>query len=68
MKLGYNFPMGPLELGDYNGWDVREEIGESLADELGRDVFKPPTTVKQMVRAGDLGVKTGQGFYEWDDE
>ena len=68
MKLGYNFPMGPLELGDYNGWDVRVEIGESLADELGRDVFKPPTIVKQMVRAGDLGVKTGQGFYDWEDE
>lgn len=68
MKLGYNFPMGPLELGDYNGWDVRVEIGESLAEELGRNVFKPPTIVKQMVRAGDLGVKTGQGFYNWEDE
>lgn len=68
MKLGYNFPMGPLELGDYNGWDVRAEIGESLAEELGRDVFKPPTIVKQMVRAGDLGVKTGQGFYDWEDD
>jgi 3-hydroxybutyryl-CoA dehydrogenase len=68
MKLGYNFPMGPLELGDYNGWDVRMEIGETLADELGRDVFKPPTIVRQMVRAGDLGKKTGQGFYNWEDD
>ncbi|WP_424018875.1 3-hydroxyacyl-CoA dehydrogenase family protein [Halorientalis pallida] len=68
MEKGYNFPMGPLKLGDYNGWDVRVEIGESLAEELGRDVFKPPTIVKQMVRAGDLGVKTGQGFYNWEDE
>ncbi len=68
MKLGYNFPMGPLELGDYNGWDVRMEIGEALADELGRDAFKPPTIVRQMVRAGDLGVKTGQGFYNWEDD
>ena len=68
MKLGYNFPMGPLELGDYNGWDVRMEIGEALAEELGRDVFKPPTIVRQMVRAGDLGVKTGQGFYDWEDD
>lgn len=68
MKLGYNFPMGPLELGDYNGWDVRQEIGEELADELGRSVFKPPTIVRQMVRAGDLGVKTGQGFYNWEDD
>ncbi|MFB6164608.1 MAG: 3-hydroxyacyl-CoA dehydrogenase family protein [Haloarculaceae archaeon] len=68
MKLGYNFPMGPLELGDYNGWDVRKEIGEALAEELGRPVFKPPTIVNQMVRAGDLGVKTGQGFYNWEDD
>jgi len=68
MKLGYNFPMGPLELGDYNGWDVRMEIGEALAEELGRDAFRPPTIVKQMVRAGDLGVKTGQGFYDWEDD
>lgn len=68
MELGYNFPMGPLELGDHNGWDVRAKIGEQLADELGRDAFRPPVLVKQMVRAGDLGVKTGQGFYDWEDE
>lgn len=68
MKLGFNFPMGPLELGDHNGWDVRVHIGEKLADEFDRPVFTPPTIVKQMVRAGDLGVKTGQGFYQWEDE
>ena len=67
MKLGYNFPMGPLELGDYNGWDVRLKTGESLADELGRSVFNPPPIVRQMVRAGDLGVKSGKGFYDWED-
>ncbi|WP_254538490.1 3-hydroxyacyl-CoA dehydrogenase family protein [Halomarina litorea] len=68
MELGYNHPMGPLKLGDYNGWDVRLEIGQALADELGRDVFHPPQIVRKMVRAGDLGQKTGQGFYDWSDE
>jgi 3-hydroxybutyryl-CoA dehydrogenase len=68
MELGYNHPMGPLKLGDYNGWDVRVEVGEYLAEELGSDVYRPPQIVKQMVRAGDYGVKTGQGFYDWDDQ
>jgi len=68
MELGYNHPMGPLKLGDYNGWDVRVEVGEYLADELGSDVYRPPQIVKKMVRAGDYGVKSGQGFYDWDEE
>jgi 3-hydroxybutyryl-CoA dehydrogenase len=68
MKLGYNHPMGPLKLGDYNGWDVRVEVGEYLAEELGADVYRPPQIVKKMVLAGDYGVKSGQGFYDWDDE
>ncbi|WP_458210656.1 3-hydroxyacyl-CoA dehydrogenase family protein [Haladaptatus sp. NG-SE-30] len=68
MELGYNHPMGPLKLGDYNGWDVRVEVGEYLAEELGSDVYRPPQNVKKMVRAGDYGVKSGQGFYDWDEE
>lgn len=67
MELGYNHPMGPLKLGDYNGWDVRLEIGDALADELG-ERFRPPQIVRKMVRAGDLGKKTGQGFYNWEDD
>lgn len=67
MELGYNHPMGPLKLGDYNGWDIRLEIGDALADELG-ERFRPPQIVRKMVRAGDLGKKTGQGFYDWGDE
>lgn len=67
MELGYNHPMGPLKLGDYNGWDVRLEIGDALADELG-ERFRPPQIIRKMVRAGDLGKKTGQGFYNWEDE
>ncbi|WP_265112086.1 3-hydroxyacyl-CoA dehydrogenase family protein [Halosolutus halophilus] len=68
MEMGYNFPVGPLKLGDHNGWDVRVEVGEYLADELGHEVYRPPQNVKKMVRAGDYGVKTGQGFYDWDDD
>ncbi|WP_255197550.1 3-hydroxyacyl-CoA dehydrogenase family protein [Halorarius litoreus] len=68
MEMGYNHPVGPLKLGDYNGWDVRVEVGEYLADELGADVYRPPQIVKKMVRAGDYGVKTGRGFYDWDEE
>ncbi len=67
MRLGYNFPMGPLELGDQVGWDVRVDVGEYLAEELGREVYRPPQNVKRMVRAGDYGRKTGRGFYEYDD-
>ncbi|MFC6719814.1 3-hydroxyacyl-CoA dehydrogenase family protein [Natrialbaceae archaeon GCM10025810] len=68
MEMGYNFPVGPLKLGDHNGWDVRVEVGEYLADELGHEVYRPPQNVKKMVRAGDYGVKTGRGFYDWDDD
>jgi len=67
MRLGYNHPMGPLELGDQVGWDVRVDVGEYLAEELGREVYRPPQNVKRMVRAGDYGKKTGRGFYEYDD-
>jgi 3-hydroxybutyryl-CoA dehydrogenase len=68
MEQGYNHPMGPLKLGDYNGWDVRVEVGEYLAEELGSDVYRPPQIVKKMVRAGDHGVKSGRGFYTWHGE
>jgi len=68
MELGYNHPMGPLKLGDYNGWDTRVKVGEYMAEEFGNDIYRPPQIVKQMVRAGDYGVKSGQGFYDWDEK
>jgi 3-hydroxybutyryl-CoA dehydrogenase len=68
MELGYNHPMGPLKLGDFNGWDIRAGVAENLADELGMDVYRPPQNVKNMLRAGDLGKKSGKGFYEWDED
>ena len=65
MELGYRFPMGPLKLTDLVGLDVRLAITEHLYNELGSDTFRPPQLLKRMVRAGKLGKKSGQGFYDW---
>jgi len=65
MKLGYGHPMGPLELTDLVGLDVRMAIGEYLQRELGGDHFRPPQLLKRLVRAGKLGRKTGEGFYKY---
>ena len=64
MKLGYRHPMGPLELTDLVGLDVRLHIMEHLFHELGEQ-FRPPALLRQMVRAGRLGRKTGEGFYSY---
>jgi 3-hydroxybutyryl-CoA dehydrogenase len=66
MELGYNHPMGPLELGDVVGLDVRLDILEHLREELG-ERFRPPQLLRRKVRAGKLGKKTGEGFYVWED-
>ena len=64
MELGYGYPMGPLKLGDLVGLDVRLAIAEYLHQELG-EVFRPPQLLKDMVGAGKLGRKTGEGFYKY---
>ncbi|WP_266081833.1 3-hydroxyacyl-CoA dehydrogenase family protein [Haladaptatus caseinilyticus] len=64
MELGYNHPMGPLELTDVVGLDVRLDILEYLREELG-ERFKPPQLLKRKVRAGKTGKKSGEGFYVW---
>ena len=66
MELGYRHPMGPLKLTDLVGLDVRLAILEHLFREVGEQ-FRPPTILRQMVRAGRLGKKTGLGFYRWTD-
>lgn len=66
MKLGYGHPMGPIELGDYVGLDVRLDIAEYLREELG-ERFRPPQILRRKVRADNLGKKTGKGFYVWED-
>jgi 3-hydroxybutyryl-CoA dehydrogenase len=65
MKLGYNHPMGPLELTDLVGLDVRLSIAEYLQRELGAPQFHPPQLLRRMVRAGKLGKKSGEGFYKY---
>ena len=64
MTLGYGFPMGPLRLTDLVGLDVRLAIAEYLAKELG-ERFTPPKLLRDKVARGELGKKSGRGFYEW---
>ncbi|ADB63013.1 3-hydroxyacyl-CoA dehydrogenase (plasmid) [Haloterrigena turkmenica DSM 5511] len=66
MELGYGHPMGPIELTDHVGLDVRLHIAEHLREELG-ERFKPPQSLRRKVRAGKLGKKTGEGYYVWED-
>jgi 3-hydroxybutyryl-CoA dehydrogenase len=64
MVLGYGFPMGPLRLTDLVGLDVRLAIAEHLERELGQR-FAPPRVLRDKVARGELGKKSGQGFYSW---
>lgn len=65
MELGYRHPMGPLKLTDLVGLDVRLAIAETLAKELDPVRFAPPQLLRDMVAAGKLGKKTGEGFYKY---
>lgn len=64
MRLGYRHPMGPLRLTDVVGLDVRLAIAEHLHTTLG-ERFAPPRLLREKVARGELGRKTGQGFYRW---
>ena len=65
LELGYGHPMGPLKLTDLVGLDVRLAIAEYLHQELKQPHYEPPTLLREKVAAGELGKKTGKGFYEW---
>lgn len=65
MKLGANFPMGPLALGDLIGIDVCLAIMETLHKEYGEDKYRPHVLLRKMVRAKKLGKKVGEGFYNY---
>lgn len=65
MELGYRHPMGPLKLTDLVGLDVRLNIAEYLHQQLGSDSFAPPDLLRSMVADGNLGRKTGKGFYSY---
>jgi 3-hydroxybutyryl-CoA dehydrogenase len=66
MRLGYDFPMGPLEIADRAGLDEIMFWMEELFSEFGSARYRPNTLLRKMVRAGQLGVKTGQGFFKYD--
>jgi 3-hydroxybutyryl-CoA dehydrogenase len=65
MRLGYKHSMGPLRLTDLVGLDVRLAIAEYLHTTLG-ERFAPPRLLREKVARGELGRKTGQGFYTWE--
>jgi 3-hydroxybutyryl-CoA dehydrogenase len=64
MKLGYRHPVGPLETTDLVGLDVRLAVAEYLESKVGPR-FTPPQILRDKVAAGDLGKKTGRGFFVW---
>jgi 3-hydroxybutyryl-CoA dehydrogenase len=65
MELGYNHPMGPLKLTDLVGLDVRLAIAEYLYRALEEPQFAPPRILRDKVAKGELGQKSGKGFYTW---
>lgn len=67
MKLGMSHPMGPLQLADFIGLDVCLMIMRVLHEGLGKDKYSPSPLLVNMVNAGELGVKTGKGFYDYKD-
>ncbi len=67
MRLGYGFPVGPLALADRMGLDEVNRWMQHLFDELGDLKYRPCPLLRKMVRGGRLGVKSGSGFFEYDD-
>lgn len=67
MKLGMAHPMGPLQLADYIGLDVCLSILNVLKDGFGNPKYAPAVLLVNMVKAGKLGVKSGEGFYKYND-
>ncbi|MBK7093379.1 MAG: 3-hydroxybutyryl-CoA dehydrogenase [bacterium] len=68
MKLGFGFNMGPLALADMMGLDEVMAMMENLLNELSEHKYNPCPLLRKLVRAGHLGVKTGQGFFKYDED
>ncbi|MEI7783007.1 MAG: 3-hydroxyacyl-CoA dehydrogenase [Betaproteobacteria bacterium] len=67
LRMAFNHPMGPLELGDLTGWDTRLTVLQYLHQTLG-EKFRPCPLIIKLVKAGRHGRKTGRGIYEYDDK
>ena len=65
MKLGTNWPMGPLALADLVGLDTTKAVLETFAREIGGEKYRPAAVLGEMVDAGKLGRKSGSGFYDY---
>jgi 3-hydroxybutyryl-CoA dehydrogenase len=65
VKRGLGFPVGPFELGDFIGLDVALDVTARVHEATGDPYYEPPKTLRDLVRSGRLGRKTGEGFYEY---
>ena len=65
LRMAFNHPMGPLELGDLTGWDTRLAVLQFLHQTLG-EKFRPCPLISKLVKAGRYGRKVGRGVYEYD--
>lgn len=66
MRYGLNHPMGAFELQDYAGVDIGYHVMNYFEKEFGDNRWTPPTLLKNMIRAGRNGKKSGKGFYDYD--
>ncbi|MEH7097944.1 3-hydroxyacyl-CoA dehydrogenase family protein [Neobacillus vireti] len=66
VKLGLNYPMGPFELQDFAGVDIGYHVMNYFKEEFSENYYAPPLLLKQIVKAGRLGKKTGAGFYDYE--
>lgn len=66
VKLGLNYPMGPFELQDFAGVDIGYHVMEYFKKEFNNNFYAPPLLLKEIIRAGRYGKKTGAGFYEYE--
>src|SRR6058998_2250713 len=68
VKLGLGYPMGPFELIDYTGVDINYHVAGVFFDEFKEAYMAPPPLLRRMFLAGQLGTKSGKGFYEYDEQ
>ena len=68
VTLGLNYPMGPFTLQDFAGVDIGYHVMNYFKEEFNSDQYAPPMLLKQMMRAGRYGKKTGAGFYDYEEE